>query len=73
MHVTVPADCASVKDEIDARAAGANGWFDQHNRGSYTIVSQTSAFVDARRLTGNKKYSGNRERGWAKHALAVVT
>merc|ERR1712232_842822 len=35
---------------------GENGWYDQHNRGTYTEQNYGGAF-SASRLTGDKKYT----------------
>lgn len=55
---TATASCDVVKQEIKDRLAGQNGWYDQHNRGTYTEVPASgSATVSATRLTGNGKYT----------------
>jgi len=58
LTATASASCDVVKQEIKDRLAGKNGWYDQHNRGTYTEVSpQSGVTVSATRLTGNGKYT----------------
>lgn len=55
---TASASCDVVKQEIKDRFAGKNGWYDQHNKGTYTEVAATGeATVSATRLTGDGKYT----------------
>jgi len=55
---TATASCDVVKQEIKDRLAGKNGWYDQHNRGTYSEVAASgSATVSATRVTGNGKYT----------------
>jgi len=55
---TATASCDVVKQELKDRLAGKNGWYDQHNRGTYTEVAASgAATVSATRLTGNGKYT----------------
>merc|ERR1711862_803755 len=56
LTVTAAASCSDVEDEINARLAGENGWYDQHNRGTYTKQNYGGA-VSASRLTGDGKYT----------------
>jgi len=49
--------CAQVKAEVLARVAGDGGWYDPHNRGVYTLLSDTDEFTEIKRLTGDKKYT----------------
>merc|ERR1719240_2424050 len=56
LTTTAAASCDTVKAEIKARLAGANGWYDQHNRGTYTEQAY-GGDVSASRLTGDKKYT----------------
>merc|ERR1712113_431705 len=53
---TAAATCDVVKQEIKDRLAGKNGWYDQHNRGTYTEQSY-GGDVSASRLTGDGKYT----------------
>merc|ERR1719453_808176 len=53
---TAQASCAVVKAEMEARLAGENGWYDQHNRGTYTKQSY-GGDVSAARVTGDGKYT----------------
>lgn len=55
LTTTAAASCSTVKAEIKARLAGENGWYDQHNRGTYTEQNY-GGDVSASRLTGNGKY-----------------
>merc|ERR1712113_811118 len=41
---TAAASCDTVKAEMKARIAGANGWYDQHNKGTYTEQSYGGDF-----------------------------
>lgn len=55
---TATASCDVVKQEIKDRLAGKNGWYDQHNRGTYSEAAASSGVtVAATRLTGNGKYT----------------
>merc|ERR1719460_1430815 len=56
LTTTASAPCSTVFDEIKARLAGENGWYDQHNRGTYTEQSY-GGDVSASRLTGDGKYT----------------
>merc|ERR1712187_38621 len=56
LTTTATASCDTVKAEIKARLAGENGWYDQHNRGTYTEQSY-GGDVSASRLTGDGKYT----------------
>merc|ERR1719215_316416 len=56
LTTTAAASCAVVSEEINARLAGENGWYDQHNRGTYTQQSY-GGDVSASRLTGDGKYT----------------
>jgi len=53
---TAHASCDTVKGEINARLAGENGWYDQHNRGTFKKQSYGGS-VSASRLTGDGKYT----------------
>jgi len=50
------ANCDTVKAEMRARVAGENGWFDQHNRGTYTEQNY-GGDISFSRLTGDGKYT----------------
>merc|ERR1719231_593385 len=56
MTSTAAADCNTVKAEMQARVNGENGWYDQHNRGTYSVGSFGGDF-SASRVTGDKKYT----------------
>merc|ERR1712048_1483909 len=56
LTTSAAASCAVVSEEINARLAGENGWYDQHNRGTYTKQSY-GGDVSASRLTGDGKYT----------------
>jgi C1A family cysteine protease len=56
MTSTVGASCDSVKGEMLGRVAGANGWYDQHNRGTYTQQNY-GGDVSFSRTTGDGKYT----------------
>ena len=43
---------SDVHDEIVARAQGKNGWYDPHNRGSYTLTDQSNTCVFGTRVRG---------------------
>merc|ERR1712032_1691386 len=53
---TAQASCDTVKAEMQARLAGQNGWYDQHNRGTYT-EQHYGGDVSASRLTGDGRYT----------------
>jgi len=59
MTTTFKNACAEVIEEISARVGGQkNGtWHDPHNKGTYTIDTQTATEIDMHRLTGNNKYT----------------
>jgi len=56
MSNTAGASCDVVKAEIQSRIAGENGWYDQHNRGTYT-EQNFGGDVSATRVTGDGKYT----------------
>jgi len=56
MSNTADVSCDVVEAEIRARIAGENGWYDQHNRGSYTVQNY-GGDVSASRVTGDGKYT----------------
>merc|ERR1711976_1046404 len=56
LTTTAAASCSTVSAEINARLAGENGWYDQHNRGTYTKQNY-GGDVSASRLTGDGKYT----------------
>ena len=53
---TAQTSCAVVKQELSDRVAGKYGWYDQHNRSTYTAQSYGGDF-SASRLTGNGQYT----------------
>merc|ERR1712014_69873 len=58
LTATATASCDTVQQEIKDRLAGKNGWYDAHNRGTYTEVSPTNgATITATRRTGDDKYT----------------
>lgn len=56
MTSTAAASCDVVKAEMRSRVAGENGWYDQHNRGTYTEQSY-GGDISFSRLTGDGKYT----------------
>ena len=56
MTSTANSDCDTVKAEMLARVNGENGWYDQHNRGTYTQQSY-GGDLSFSRLTGDGKYT----------------
>jgi len=56
MTSSAPVSCDVVKAEMKSRVAGENGWYDQHNRGTYTEQNYGGDF-SASRLTGDGKYT----------------
>eukprot|EP00435_Cladocopium_sp_Y103_P005896 s3997_g1.t3 len=50
------ASCHDVHEEVLGRVKSPT-WHDPHNGGTYTILSESSAEIDLKRLTGNKKYT----------------
>mmetsp|Transcript_6492 Transcript_6492/g.13385 ORF Transcript_6492/g.13385 Transcript_6492/m.13385 type:complete len:199 (-) Transcript_6492:39-635(-) len=59
MTVVAFAACAAVKEEMLARIHGNNGWYDPHNKGTYTIIDDyaDAAELHLSRKTGNGKYT----------------
>jgi hypothetical protein len=59
MSVTFTNSCDEVRAEVAARAKGSadGSWTDPHNKGIYTIKSDSTAVTDFAHLTGNKKYT----------------
>lgn len=57
--VTAQASCADVMAEMYARVAGteSGSWYDPHNRGTYSVLSQAEKELNLQRVTGNKKYT----------------
>lgn len=53
---TAQASCEVVQAEMEARLSGENGWFDQHNRGTYT-QQDYGGDVSASRLTGDNRFT----------------
>mmetsp|Transcript_42219 Transcript_42219/g.68404 ORF Transcript_42219/g.68404 Transcript_42219/m.68404 type:complete len:175 (+) Transcript_42219:95-619(+) len=49
--------CSAVRSEVLARLGGASGWRDPHNGGIYTLLSHSAHTVEAKRLTGDRKYT----------------
>jgi len=43
--------------EMNARAAGVNGWADPHNGGTYTLTEKGSNDLEGTRVTGDGKYT----------------
>jgi len=56
MTSTAAADCDTVKAEMQARVDGENGWYDQHNRGTYSVENYGGDLAFSRR-TGDGKYT----------------
>lgn len=56
MTSSAPVSCDVVKSEMKSRIAGENGWYDQHNRGTYTEQNY-GGDLSASRLTGDGKYT----------------
>merc|ERR1711988_111839 len=46
-------DCNTVQAEILARANGQGGWYDPHNRGTYTVLQSSPEYVKIRRKTAS--------------------
>jgi hypothetical protein len=60
MTVTFPlSTCQEVREEILGRIAGANGWADPHNGGTYTLISSNTegGTLQGSRRTGDNKYT----------------
>ena len=49
------ASCADVMEEMKARVGGS--WVDPHNKGTYSLLSESTDELDIQRITGNKKYT----------------
>jgi len=56
MTSTATASCHTVKAEMLSRVAGVSGWYDQHNRGTYT-EQDYGGDVSFSRRTGDDKYT----------------
>merc|ERR1712130_905345 len=56
LSATAQASCDTVKQEITDRIDGVNGWYDAHNRGTYSH-GDLGGDVSASRLTGDGKYT----------------
>jgi len=56
MTSTAAVSCDVVKAEMQSRVAGENGWYDQHNRGTYTLQNY-GGDISMSRLTGDGKYT----------------
>lgn len=56
ISATAAVSCNTVKAEMAARIKGVNGWYDQHNHGTYTMQQYGGDF-SASRLTGDGKYT----------------
>jgi hypothetical protein len=56
MTSTAAVDCETVKAEMRSRVAGENGWYDQHNHGTYTEQNY-GGDLSYSRVTGNGKYT----------------
>jgi len=52
VSVELNAPCVDVLEEMVARVAGEGGWYDPHNRGSYSIAEKNSSIVELSRVTG---------------------
>lgn len=58
MTISFPdTSCEKVAKEIVSRGNGMHGWIDPHNRGEYTITSQSNSKVEGSRLTGDKRFT----------------
>jgi len=59
VSATFTEDCATVKTEVVARAKGSadGSWTDPHNKGVYTVTSNSGSSIALSHLTGNKKYT----------------
>lgn len=59
VDVSFQNSCSEVMDEMKLRVAGqaSGAWVDPHNRGVYTIKSQSDSEMSLSHLTGNKKYT----------------
>ena len=44
--------CYVVRKEVRDRIAGVNGWSDPHNKGTYSIISETSDTIKMQRVSG---------------------
>ena len=49
------ASCADVIEEIKARVEGP--WVDPHNKGTYSLLFESTGELDIQRITGNKKFT----------------
>merc|ERR1711920_59469 len=54
---SINAGCDAVMTEIMDRVNGKNGWYDPHNRGTYSITSSSTNELDVQRKTGDGKYT----------------
>eukprot|EP00050_Salpingoeca_kvevrii_P002305 m.190746 g.190746 ORF g.190746 m.190746 type:complete len:165 (-) comp10588_c0_seq1:1176-1670(-) len=55
--VTFSDNCTTVQREMLGRINGVDGWYDPHNRGKYEATSVGAAVIEAKRVTGNGKYT----------------
>ena len=55
VEATVDASCADVMEEMKARVQGP--WVDPHNKGTYSLLSESKDELDIQRITGNKKFT----------------
>merc|ERR1712113_691268 len=54
---SVNAGCDAVMKEVTDRVKGENGWYDPHNRGTYSITSTSADEFGLQRQTANGKYT----------------
>jgi len=50
----VEAPCADVREEMEARLKGENGWKDPHNGGTYSLLEARTDSLKVKRVTGNR-------------------
>eukprot|EP00439_Symbiodinium_sp_Y106_P027631 s72_g3.t1 len=55
VEAIVDASCADVMEEMKARVQGP--WVDPHNKGTYSLLSESKDELDIQRITGNKKFT----------------
>merc|ERR1712226_340848 len=53
----VMASCDDVMEEVKARVAGVNGWYDPHNRGTYELLSEDGKVLHLQRHTASGGYT----------------
>lgn len=57
LAVNLQAPCDTVKKEIIGRINGENGWYDPHNKGTYSLLDGSSLLLKIKRVTGDGKYT----------------